>query len=54
MNLRNLILDNVRRIALASLWQKDEAKWTRCADILDREGKRIQRSYTAEREVANA
>ncbi len=53
---RALVLDRVRRIALVALWRGDTEQWDRACDILSREGKRIQRSYTAQRteEPANA
>jgi hypothetical protein len=54
MTLRNLILDNVRRIALTALWRGDTKSWDRATDILSREGRRIQKQYTAQREVAHA
>lgn len=50
---RNSILSLVRVRALKALSDRDDRSWRRAVAILDREGRRIQRSYTAQREPAN-
>lgn len=47
---RLYVLDRVRILAVRALWKQDDVTWNRAADILDREGRRIQRSYTAKRQ----
>lgn len=52
---RAYIIDRIRIRALGALWKRDDATWERCCDLLDRDAKKVQRSYTADRrEVANA